>query len=173
MPLSVAQKIPEALVDLRVDGWARSLPVSAAIVTAIVMSPTAVATVLIVTAIIAVAISRTATRGDVNHRLARCRSVNDARRAIRHRRRAINDWRRTTRCGDHDRRCVIDRSREGNAHRPTRLRRGGEPSESNHCNQTEEMFCFHARFDGLFPGFFRESKILQTAVGQSVIEEVS
>ena len=170
------QKCPEGLAALRVTGARRKLPVSAAVVAAVVPAvvtfPTTATPVWLVAAIVTMAPNRTAARGDVNYRLARCRSVNHAGRAIRHRRRTINDWRGTTRCGDHDCRGVNHGSGEGNAHRPTRLRRGGEPSYCDHCCQTDQMICFHARFDGRLWGLFRGFKMLQVPVGKSFIEKV-
>lgn len=139
------------------------------VVTAIVMTPTAVAVGR--AAIVAVAVTRPVTWGDVHHRLVRRRSVNHARRAIRHHRRAVNDGRQTTRCSDHDGRREDDRRPEGDAHRPTRLRRGGEPSDRNHCYQTEEMFCSHARFDGVFRRFFKGSKKRHSTGLESVSEQ--
>lgn len=141
-------------MDLRVNGTASMLPMSAAIVTAGILTPTGLATVATLTRISAVAVIRSAARSDVDHRTVRCRCVNHPRREIPHRRRAVNDGWQTTRCGHHDGRRVPDWSREGEAQRPTRLRRGGEPSSGNHCYQTEEMFCLHERFDCLFKGFF-------------------
>ena len=167
MSLRLLQKTPEALGDLRGEYSARRLPVPAAVVTTVVTVvsfPTTVAAVLVVTAIVAVTPSRTAARSDVNHGLTRRRSVHHAGRAIRHRGRTIDHWRRTTRCGDHDCRGVNHGSGEGNAHRPTRLRRGGEPSYCDHCCQTDEMICFHARFDGQVWGLFRRLEMLQAIV---------
>lgn len=139
------------------DELVRSLAVSAARMTAIlVMTPTALA--MGGTAIVAISVSRPDTRGDINHPPAWRRSANYARWAIRHHRRAINDRRQTTGSGHHDGRCEDDRRREGDANRPTRLRRGGEPGNGNHCYQTEEMFCLHERFDGVFSGFFNGRK---------------
>ena len=160
------EKSPEDLMVLRVNELVRSLAMSAAVVTAIVMTPTAVA--MGRAAIVAVTVTGPATRGGVNHRSVRRRSVHHARRAIRHHRRAVNDGRQTTRGSDHDGRREDDRRPEGDAHRPTRLRRGGEPSDRNHCYQTEEMFCSHARFDGVFRRFFNELKQGQIAVFKSV-----
>jgi len=167
MPLLFEQKSPEDLMALRVDEKVRRLAVSAAVVTAIVMTPTALA--VGGTAIVAVAVTQPVTRGDINHRSARRRSVNHARRAIRHWRRAVNNRWQTTGGSHHDGRCEPYRSGEGDTHRPTRLRRGGEPSDRNHCYQTEEMFCSHARFDGVFRRFFKGIRNLQ----MTVVEEVS
>ena len=67
-------------------------------------------------------------------------------------------------------RAALER-RDGDADRPTRLRRGGEPSDRNHCYQTEEMFCSHARFDGVFRGFFNGLKKWKVAGLESVSEK--
>lgn len=166
MPLSFEQKSPEDLMVRRVDGKLRRLAVSATVVAA-----TALTAVLIVTAIVAVAVTRPVTGSDVHHRLARRRSVNHPRRAIRHHWRAVNHRRRTTGSRDDDGWREPDRSREGDADRPTRLRRGGEPSDRNHCYQTEEMFCSHARFDGVFRRFFNGQKRWQVSGFKMVSEK--
>ena len=163
MPLLFEQKSPEDLMDLRVNEVVRSLAMSAAVVTAIVMTPTAVA--MGRAAIVAVTVTGPATRGGVNHRPVRRRSVNHARRAIRYHRRAVNDGRQTTRCSDHDGRREDDRRPEGDSHRPSRLRRGGEPSNRKHGHQSKDIFYLHERFDGVFLGFFKSWKMLHTAGG--------
>ena len=169
MQIELEQKSPEDLMALRVDEKVRRLAVSAAVVTAIVMTPTALAVGR--AAVVAVTVTGPATRGGVNHRPVRRRSVHHARRAIRHHGRAVNHRRRTTGSRDHDGWREPDRSREGDAHRPTRLRRGGEPSDRNHCYQTEEMFCSHARFDGVFRAFFNGLKMWQVAGFKMVSEK--
>jgi hypothetical protein len=158
-------------MDLRVSEVVRNLTVSAAVVTTIAMTPTALA--MRGTAIVAVAVTRLAARGDINHRPARCRSVNHARRAIRHHRRAINDGRQTTWPSHNHRRRERDRQPEREVQRPTRLRRGGEPSESNCGDQTEDIFCLHERFDGVVMEFFIRLKMLKTTVCESVSEQGS
>jgi hypothetical protein len=162
MPPAFELKSPEDLMALRVDERMRDSAMSAAVVTAIVvMTPTALAVGR--AAIVAVTVTGPATRGGVHHWPAWRWRVNHARRAIRHDRRAVNNRWQTTRCSDLNGRREDDRRPEGDAHRPTRLRRGGEPSDRNHCYQTEEMFCSHARFDGVFMGFFKGLKMLQIA----------
>jgi len=147
------EKSPKDLGGLRVNELVRSLAVSAAVMTAIVvMTPTALS--MGGTAIVLVAVTRLAARGDVHLRPARCRSVNPARRAIRHRRRAANDGRQTTRPSHNHGRREWDRHPESEVHGPTRLRRGGEPGECNCGNKTEHIFCRHERFDGVFSGLF-------------------
>jgi hypothetical protein len=56
-------------------------------------------------------------------------------------------------------------------HRPTRLRRGGEPSNGNCGKQTEDMFCLHERFDDVFMRFFNELKKRKVAEFESVSEQ--
>jgi hypothetical protein len=56
-------------------------------------------------------------------------------------------------------------------HRPTRLRRGGEPSNGNCGKQTEDMFCLHERFDGAFMRFFNDLKKWKIAGFESVSEQ--
>lgn len=143
------EKHPKDLMILRVSGKVQSLAVSAVVATAVVMAPATVVTV--VTAIVPVIVLPLITRLDVNH----------ARRAIDHRRRAVNDGRRTISHGrrinrrcDYNLRGITNRSGNRDAHGPTRLRRGGEPSDCEDRNQTEETFCFHERFDGGFNGVF-------------------
>ena len=121
------------------------LPVSAAIVPAGIMPRTAVVTVVTaivaVVAMIAVAVIRPAARSNVNHR----------RPVARHRWRAVHHRRRITR-GIPD--MMAKGNAKGDCKRRTRLRRGGEPSHYGDDYQTEEIFCFHARFDGSLVGFF-------------------
>ena len=151
MPMIFEQKHPEDLVAFRVVCIARNLAVSAVTATMVIMTPAMFVMVTVVTAIVAVVVMPLVARLDVNHR----------RRAIGHRRRAVNDGRRTishgrrvTGCRDLDLRNVTNRSGNRDAHGPTRLRRGGEPSDCDDGNQTEERFCFHERFDGGFNGVF-------------------
>jgi hypothetical protein len=155
LPLVFEQKHPEDLVAFRVRCIGRNLPASAVAATAVVMTPATFVAVTVVTAIVAIVVVPLVPRFDVNHR----------RRAIGHRRRAVNDGWRTIRHGrritggrDHDLRCIPNRSGKRDAHGPTRLRRGGEPSDCNDGNQTKERFCFHARFDGGFSGVFSGQK---------------
>lgn len=146
------QKSPEDLIVLRVDEAEGRLAASAVVVTAIVIPPTALA--MGRTAMVAVAVTWRAARGDIHHRPVRCRNVNHRRRAMWRRRWAVNNRRRTTGARDHYSRRERDRQPESEVQRPTRLRRGGEPSNSNRCDQTEEIFCLHERFDGTFKEFF-------------------
>jgi len=154
MPRAQKWKCPEDLIALRVRERMRILPVSAAVVTVSILIPTTLDAVVTLARIGAITVIRTATRSGVNHRTTRRRSVNHARRAIRHRWRAVNDRRQATRCGHHDGGREQNRCSKREVHRPTRLRRGGEPSNGNCANQTEDMFCLHTRFDGVFMGFF-------------------
>ena len=162
MPLTVEPKHPEDLVAFRVNETVRSLAMSTVTATAVVMTPAMFVTVTVMTAIVAVVVIPLVTRRGVNH----------ARRAIAHRRRAIgylrravlDGWRtirhgrRVTRCRDHDLRGIANRSGKGDAHGPTRLRRGGEPSDCDDRNQTKERFHFHEQFDGGFNGVFSNRK---------------
>ena len=136
MPMMFEQKSPEALMDLRVGGRMRLLPMSTAVVAAVatVIFTAPTAPVAVVAAIIAVVVMPVVARGAVNHRR---RVIPHGWRVVGHGRRAVNDRRR-----------IVNRCAEGYVHRPTRLSRGGEPSDGNYSNQTEQMFCFHARFDG-------------------------
>ena len=140
------QRHPEDLTAFRVMCIARNLAASAVAVTAVIMTPVAIVTVAVVPLV---------PRSDVNH----------PRRAIGHWRRTVNDAWRTIRhgrriawCCNHDLRCEANRSGKRDAHGPTRLRRGGEPSDCGDRNQTEDRFHFHARFDGEFTERFRGRK---------------
>jgi hypothetical protein len=42
--------------------------------------------------------------------------------------------------------------------RDTCLGGAGQSGNCNHCYQTEQMFCFHGRFDGLFTQRFSSRK---------------
>ncbi len=136
------QKSPEKLMALRVNGTARILPAPAVAVTVIVMSPRAPATVVTLTGMVGEAVIWPPLGSGVNHR----------GRAIRYPLRAVNTRRRTTRCDHHDGGWEQNRRPEGEVQRPTRLCRSGEPSDRNHCYQTEEMICLHERFDEVFMG---------------------
>src|ERR1041385_2987798 len=139
------QRHPEDLTAFRVRCIARNLAASAVAVAAVIMTPTAIVTV--VTAIIAVAVVPLVARSDVNH----------PRRAIGHWRRTVNGTRRTVRhrrriawsC-NHDLRCKTNGSGKRDAHGQPRLRRGGEPTDRDDRNQTEQRFSFHEGFDGGF-----------------------
>ena len=152
--------------DPRVDGMTPLLPVSAVVVTTIFMSPTAMTT-----GGTAIVVTPDVTRIHVHHWPARCRSVNYSRRAIRHRGRAVNYRRQTTRRGHHDRGRERHRQPERKVQRPTRVRRGGEPSQSDSGNQTEDIFCLHKRFDDLFILFFSGQKGWKVAGCKSVSEK--
>ncbi len=132
------------------------LSVATAIVATTILIPTVLVAVVTLTGIGMVSVIRSAARSDVEYWMARRRRVNHWRRAIRYGRRAVNDGRQTTRCGHHHGGREQQRHPKGEVHRPTRLRRGGEPSNGNHCHQTEEMFCLHERFDYWFKSFFNE-----------------
>ena len=162
------QKSPEDLIVLRVDEAEGRLAASAVVVTAIVIPPTALA--MGRTAMVAVAVTWRAARGDIHHRPVRCRNVNHRRRAMWRRRWAVNNRRRTTGARDHYSRRERDRQPESEVQRPTRLRRGGEPSECNCGNQTEEMLCLHDRFDEVFMRFFKRLIELQIIGFESVKE---
>ena len=131
------QKHPEDLVAFRVVCIARNLAVSAVTATMVIMTPAMFVTITVVAAIVAVVVMPLVARLVVNHR-----------------RRTISHGRRVTGCRDLDLRNVTNRSGNRDAHGPTRLRRGGEPSDCDDGNQTEERFCFHERFDGGFNGVF-------------------
>ena len=146
------QKSPEDLVALRGDGARRSLPMAATVVAMVIAIPTAMLpapVIPVMAAIVAGVTMPVVARGHINHRPARgrARPIHDCRRTR---------WRiwRTDGSGQNDWRGEADRRSEGNIQRPTRLRRGGAPENGNHCDQTEERFCFHERFDGPFTGFF-------------------
>ena len=170
-PRAYKEKSPKDLMALRASERMRILPVSAGVVTVSILTPTTLAAVVTLARIGAITIIRTATRGGVNHRTTRRRSVDHARRAIRDRRRAVNDRRQATRCGHHDRGREQKRRPEREVQRPTRLRRGGEPSDGNCGNQTEDMFFLHERFDEVFMGFFNELKKRKVAEFESVSEQ--
>lgn len=153
MPLTFEQKHPADLVARRVMCIARNLAASAVAVAAVIVTPAAS-----VAAIIAVVVVPAVARGDVNHRR---RAIPHRRGAIGHGRRAVNDgWRTIShrwRTVNHGRR-ILDRYSDGHADRPTCLGGSGESRDGNHCNQTEQMFCFHERFDGLFRKRFSSGK---------------
>lgn len=157
-------KCPEDLTDLRATEALRVLPVSTLVVTVSILAPTTLAAVVTLARIGAITIIRPATREGVDHRKTRRRSVDHARRAIWHR------W-QATRCSHHDGGREQNRRPEREVHRPTRLRRGGEPSNGNCANQTEDMFCLHERFDGVFMGFFNEFRKRKVAGFESVSEQ--
>jgi hypothetical protein len=151
------QKHPEDQIALRVMCNARSLMASARAMAAARVT-------------ITVTVMPSVARRDVNHwrrAIPHRRAVHDGWRIIRHGRHI--PWRR-----HHDRRREVHRRAEGNTHRhrPTRLRRGGEPSQSNHCDQTEKRFCFHARFDGAFNGVFSGWKNRDVFWREPVTEKV-
>ena len=168
MPLMLEQKHPADLVARRVMCIARNLAASAVAVAAVIVTPAAS-----VAAIIAVAVVPVVARGDVNHRR---RAIPHRRWAVGHGRRAVNDgWRAIShrwRTVNHGRR-ILDRDTNGYANRPTCLGGSGESRNSNHSNQTEQMFCFHARFDGLLASFFTRRKMMNMTIGEAVREEVS
>ena len=159
------QKSPEDLMALRVDGLIRSLVVFAGMVAVIVTSPTALTTVVAVAPIV---VTPHVARSHVHHGPARHRdgAIHDCGGTGHHRRQISG-------CGHHDRRRVEDRQPEREVQRPTRLRRGGEPSDGNRGNQTEEMFCLHERFDEVFRGFFNGQKQWDASGFKSVSEKVS
>jgi len=145
---------------LRVDGTRQSLMVFAGMVAVIVTSPTALATVVSVAPIV---VTPHVARSHVHHRPARRRdgSIHDYG--------GIGDHRgQISGGGHHDRRRIEDRQPKREVQRPTRLRRGGEPSDGNRGNQTEEMFCLHERFDEGFKGFFNVQKQLDISDIDSV-----
>jgi hypothetical protein len=151
--LTLEQKSPDGLLALRVGERMRNLAMSATVATVIVMAPTALAAVVPLAAII---VTPHVTRIHVYHRTVGRRCVNHWRRdrPIRYGGRTSHDGRQT-RWRSHHHSCrERDRHPEREVQRPTRLRRGGEPSESNCGNQTEDIFCLHERFDGVFRWFF-------------------
>jgi hypothetical protein len=147
MQIELEQKSPEDLMVPRVNEVVRNLAVSAAVVTVGVMTPTALAAVVPLAAIV---VTPHVARVHVHHRSARRRTT-----GARH---------------NHSRR-ERDRQPESEVQRPTRLRRGGEPSESNCGNQTEDIFCLHERFDEVFMRFFNGLKKWKVAGFESVNEK--
>ena len=152
MTLVYEQKSPKDLVALRGDEARRRLPMAATVGAMVIAIPTAMfpaAVIQVMAAIVAGVIMPVVARGDIHHRPAHGRTgpIHDCGRTRQRIRRPDGS-------GHHDGRGEADWSREREVQRPTRLRRGGAPEDGNHCDQTEERFCFHKRFDGPFTGFF-------------------
>jgi len=151
MPLPFEQKHPADLVAHRVICIARNLAASAVAVAAVIVTPAASVTATVVAAIIPVVVMPVVARGDVNHRR---RAIPHRRWAVGHGRRAISHRWRTVNNGGR----ILDRDTNGYTDRPTCLGGSGESRNGNHSNQTEQMFCFHERFDGLFRDRFSRGK---------------
>ncbi len=151
MLLPFEEKSPEDLLALRVKGAVRVLPVAGAVV----RSPTARAVAVAVITKVAVARRRIRVRPGPVHRNG---LVND-HRCRRHEDGGIDDGRRTRRGDDHRRR-TPDRGGHPNrdVHRPTGLGGSGKSRDGNRGHQSEQIFCFHERFDAVFRRLFRKSK---------------
>jgi hypothetical protein len=157
-------KNPEDRSALRVRRVTSSSAASAAIVTAIIAAPTGLLATMGITALVAVVVMPSVTRGDIDDGTARHGLIHDYwRRVPHHWGRAIHHRRRAGRVDRDGTRGVKDwpRQPEGDVHRYSRLGGAGQSENCNHCYQSEQMLCFHGRSDGHAAGVFECGSLIK------------
>ena len=165
---SLENKNPEDLSVLRVEWVTSGLAASAPVLTATLRAMTSylpAVMAMVITALIAIVVAR----GDIHDRAARGDRTrdDDRRRATHYGGRARWDNHRNRA------RSAKDWQPEREVNRNSCLGGAGQSEGCNHCYQTEQMFCFHARFDGLFIAFFTWRKMMNRTFGESLREEGS
>ena len=148
---------------LRVRRVTSSSAASAAIVTAIIAAPIGLVAAVGVTALVTVVVMPHVTRSDIHDGMAR---IHHDRRAISYRWRAIRHWRRAWGVHRDRTRGMKDWQRQPNreVHRNSCLGGAGQSEDRNHCDQTEQMFCFHGGSDGDAVGVFECGSLIKQEV---------
>jgi hypothetical protein len=157
-------KNPEYRSALRVRRVTSSSAASAAIGTAIIAAPTGLLAAMGVTALVAVVVMPSVTRGDIDDGTARHGLIHDYwRRVPHHWGRAINHRRGAWRVDRDGTRSVKDwpRQPEGDVHRYSRLGGAGQSENCNHCYQSEQMLCFHGGSDGSVRNIFDSRPLIK------------